>query len=117
MAAWPVGDVFSGWAPSDVSAWPRHFVCAHRNGRGRIGYWFYERRHVAVVDGSCGTVLAERRRPLRRELGFRAGREVMADADQTRLAAIFDELDESGHRLFEDGDALASFLARLAYQE
>ena len=38
----------------------------------------------------------------------------MADVDQARLHSIFAALDERGHRLFEDGEALSSFLADVA---
>jgi hypothetical protein len=51
---WPQRDVFSDWSPEDINAWPRQFICAHLNRRGRIAYWFYERVHTTVVEDEDG---------------------------------------------------------------
>lgn len=113
IANWKVGDVFSEWSPTDISAWPMTFVCAHQGRSGRISYWFYERAHTAVLDRACGMVLATRQRTLRRELGFIHGSETMAQVDGKRLLAIFDHIRSDRHRLCESGESLAALLASL----
>ncbi len=110
---WSIGDVFSEWPPQDVSAWPLRFVCAHQNGNGAISYWFYERAHAIVLEGDRGMVFGTRPGTLRSKLGFRHGREPMANADQEHLQAIFDHIGEDGHKLYESGELLAQLLADL----
>lgn len=113
LRGWPLGDLFSNWSAEDISAWPLRFVCVHEGARGRIGYWFYERTHPVLVDKDRGMVFATRPRGLRRELGFRHGRDAMAAVDMDRLRDIFPRLDEHGHRLFESGERFARFLGDL----
>lgn len=111
LGLWPLGNVFSDWSAEDISAWPKRFVCAHEGSRGSISYWFYERSHAVLVDEDRGMVLATQVRNLRRDLGFRHGRKTMAEVDRDRLETIFEHVQESGHRLFENGKSLASFLS------
>jgi len=113
IKSWEVGNVFSEWPPEDISAWPQRFICAHQNSTGRVRYFFYERTHTAVLDGTRGMVLASRRRPLRRELGFSSGTGVMEKADAHRLEQVFEALGQDGHRLYESGEKLVEFLAAL----
>jgi hypothetical protein len=115
LSSWPVGHVFSEWAPEDINAWPKRFVCAHRGARsGRFSYWFYERVHTTVLEGGRGMVLARRQGSLRKELGFKHGVEAMAEADAHRASLIFSRIDESGHHLYESGEKLAQLLADLS---
>ena len=34
LTNWPIYDVFTGWGPQDISAWPQFFVCAHLGPQG-----------------------------------------------------------------------------------
>lgn len=111
LANWPLGNVFSDWSAEDLSAWPQRFVCVHEGMRGGISYWFYDRSHSTLVEDDRGSVLATQVPNLRKELGFRHGRTTMVKVDEERLRAIFEAIGEEGHRLFENGEKLASFLA------
>lgn len=113
LTRWPLGNVFSDWAAQDVSAWPQRFVCAHEGARGGMTYWFYERSYSTLVDPERGVVLAIQSGGLRRELGFQHGRKTMVETDEKRLRAIFQEIGEGGHRLFENGTRLSAFLSDL----
>ena len=111
LSRWPLGNMFSDWSTQDLSAWPQRFVCVHEGTRGGVGYWFYERSHPILVEEDRGAVLATQTPALRSELGFRHGRKTMVDTDGKRLRAIFEAIGEKGHRLFESGEKLVSFLA------
>lgn len=113
LANWSVGDVFSEWDSRDISAWPQRFVCAHLGAKGRVSYWFYERAHTAIIEGTRGMVLAKPPGTLRRDLGLRHGRETMAKIDKDRLLKIFDHLGDEGHQLYESGEKLSAILADL----
>jgi hypothetical protein len=110
---WPVHDVFSEWSVTDIDAWPRRFICAHRGGRGGLSYWFYERVHVAIIDGTDGMVLARKQGALRRALGLAHGTVAMATADASRLHALHDHLGDEGHRLLETPEKLVTLLTQL----
>lgn len=113
LREWPLGNLFSDWSAEDISAWPLRFVCAHQGSRGGIGYWFYERTHPVMVDDDRGNVFATKAVGLRRELGFQHGGKAMAATDSDRLRAIFEAVEQEGHRMFENGDRLAEFIADL----
>ena len=113
LRRWKPGDLFSEWEPQDVDAWPRKFVCAHRGARGAVSYWFYERAHEVVLDGTRGMVLATRPRGLGRALGFAHGRAELIATDAPRIVAILDHLGDQGHRLYESGEKLVALLAEV----
>lgn len=115
LKEWPVGDVFSGWSPEDIHAWPGRFVCAHQGARTkRLSYWFYERAHTAVLDGGRGMLLGCRPPGLKRSLGFRTSARRMAEVDKEKASRIFSHIDETGHQLFANGEELARLLVTLA---
>ena len=109
---WHVGDLYTDWSAEEISAWPRRFVAVHRNSRGRIGYWFYERAYEVMV-GERGMVFARRPSGLRRQLGFQRASSVMAAADAPRLQKIFDRGKFQDHRLVENGDELLRLCSRI----
>lgn len=111
LSGWPLGNVFSDWLAEDLSAWPKRFVCVHEGVRGGMGYWFYDRSHPILVAEDRGAILATQVPDLRTQLGFGHGRKTMLETDKRRLRTIFGVIGKDGHRLFESGEKLASFLA------
>lgn len=113
VSNWPVSNVFSEWPSEDIDRWPRRFVCVHRNGSGRLSYWFYERAYTAVLGDTRGMLLARRPGNLRGILGFKIGAEAMAAADNENASSIFAQIEETGHHLCANGDELSRFLTTL----
>lgn len=115
LPKWPVGDTFSEWEPGDVRRWPADFVCAHWGVTSdHLHYYFYERAHIAVLEGKRGMLLARPNRGLKREVGFTKSSRTMAAADNDKAVAIFEHIGETGHRLFANGEELARLLVTLA---
>jgi hypothetical protein len=110
---WSVSDIFSEWGAADVDAWPRRFICAHLGGRGGLTYWFYERAHAVIIDGTEGMVLARKEGALRRSLGLAHGTAAMAAADASKLRALHAHVEGDGHKLLETPEKLAELLGQL----
>jgi len=106
---WPAEDLFTEWTQQDIDAWPRRFVCIHRSGKA-LSYWFYERVDAVVLAKGRGVVFGDRRRGLRRELGFKHGKQAMMAVDERLLGRIFSHCDENGHWLCESGERLMELM-------
>jgi hypothetical protein len=114
LPKWPISNVFSEWPADDISRWPMEFICAHWGSRAkRFSYWFYRRAHTVVIDGDRGMLLGRRNPELKRKLGFKAGRQKMAEVDEEDISRIFGYVEKTDHRLFANGAELVEFIAKL----
>jgi hypothetical protein len=108
-------DTFMGWTPIDISAWPSRFICAHREPKKPFSYYFYE--VVQKTEKSTGVVFSKRSDALQKDLGFECPVKEMNKADLERGKLIFDHIKNDkkcdGHKLFDNGEALARALDEL----
>jgi hypothetical protein len=106
---WKAEDLFSGWSAAEISAWPMRFVCAHRHGKGRVRYYFYERVHAVILDGGRGMILARKTRRLQSAIGLAQPRTAIEAIDAKRLSEIFAYIKGDG-LLCEHGGKVAELI-------